>query len=165
MVKSAAIILVGINHSGKSYQVKKLLSKVRNKASLFIFDYNKEYENYFPFPFIDFDEFTQKANRLNNAVIVFEEATAFLNNRSFNDEVNKLLVFRKHKNNTIYFIYHSLRSIPTYIYDKCNYIFIFKTNDPPGLSAKELKDERIEEIMLRVKDNKDLHYFETLKIY
>jgi hypothetical protein len=162
---SESIILVGINKTGKSTKVKEFLKKVKNKDSLFIYDYNNEYRELFPYPFIDFEEFTEKALQLNNAVVVFEEATAFLNNRSFNDHVNKLLVFRRHKKNTLFFVYHSLRSIPTYIYEKSNYIFIFKTNDPPGLSAKELKDDRIEDIMNRVKSNKNPHYYEALKIY
>jgi type IV secretory pathway TrbF-like protein len=62
-------------------------------------------------------------------------------------------------------VFHSLRSIPRYIYELSNYITIFKTNDTPYLSAKELKDERIEEIMERVKNSKNIHINVTLKIY
>jgi gas vesicle protein len=58
-----------------------------------------------------------------------------------------------------------MRSVPRYIYELSNYITIFKTNDSSEMTARELKDDRLEEIMNNVKANKNQHFFMTLKIY
>jgi len=170
-------IFVGATDTGKSHQIKQLLKKV-NKDALFIYDVNNEYREFFPYPFVDFDRFIEAATRLKNAVLVVEEATIFLNNRSSNEFLREILVRKKHTNVFIILVFHSVRAIPRYIYELSNYITIFNTNDSPDMSAKELKDERIEKIMLEVRNNTDkkfihkkpdgtlVHFFnKTLKIY
>lgn len=158
-------IVVGATDTGKSYYIKTLLKKVPNKQALLIYDIEGEYENFYPYKLEEFETFVNNAVKYENAVIVFEEASAFLSNRGDNMAVRKILVQKKHSNNYIILTFHSVRMIPRFIYELSNYITIFKTNDAPDMTAKELKDHRLEEIMKRVKEHKNPHYNETLKIY
>lgn len=128
----ACIIIVGARGSGKSTTFKNHLKKV-NKNAILLFDVNKEHTEFYNKPFVDFDTFTEKATRVENAVIGIEEATIYLSNRGQNFDVKKFLVKARHNGNTVFLVYHSFRSIPLYIFDLCDFIIIHKTNDTPDL--------------------------------
>lgn len=157
-------IIVGAKGSGKSTFIKSLLKKVKDHNSLMIYDINDEYYDFYPYPFLDFDEFLFKSTLVSKCVIVFEEATIFLSTRSNSQDLKKLMVRSRHTKNFIFLVFHSIRSIPQYIFELSNFITIFKTIDRPDLTARELKDERIEEIMNNVNDNSNPFYHFTLKI-
>lgn len=157
-------IIVGATNTGKSTLVKSMLKRA-NKQALFIYDVNNEYKEYFPYPFVDFETFIESATRIKKGILVIEEATIFLNNRSSNECLKEILVRKRHTGVMIILVFHSMRSIPRYIYELSNYITVFKTNDTPDMTARELKDERLENIMLDVKNNKNKHFNKTLKIY
>lgn len=133
---SKAIILVGGTGCGKTYFSKQLIKGV-NKNALHVFDVNNEYKEYYPYSFNpDIDTFLQKAYKMNNAVILIEDATAFLSNRGRSDLLTKLLVAKRHTKNTIILLFHSFRAIPKYIIDLSNLMVIFRTNDPPEIVDK-----------------------------
>jgi len=157
-------IIVGATNTGKPSLVKRLLKKA-NKKAFFIYDVNNEYKEFFNYPLMDINTFIYKANFINRGIIIIEEATIFFSNRGSNNLLKELLVRKRHTKNHIILIFHSVRSIPRYVYELANYITIFKTNDSPEMSAKELKDERIEKIMSIVKQSKNQHFSQTLKIY
>ncbi len=173
-------IIVGATDTGKSFFLKEMLKKVPNKNSLYIYDIENEYKNFFPYPLVDFEEFVSKAVALSNCIMVFEEATIFFSSKSSSKELRTVMVQKKHTHNTVFLVFHSLRSVPRYIYELSDFITIFKTNDSPGLTAKELKDDRLEKILMEVNSNTDTnyckiidnmhgkriirHYHETLKI-
>ncbi len=162
---SKAIIIVGATGTGKTTYIKNLLKKVPNKGSLFIYDVNNEYKDYFNYEFIDIEGFMEKTQYMKKGVFVLEEATIYLNNRSTDKFLTELLVRKRHTFNTIILVFHSMRAVPRYIYELSNYIIIFKTNDSPEMTARELKDDKLEAIMNEVKDNIDSHYFILHKIY
>jgi predicted AAA+ superfamily ATPase len=162
---SKGIIIVGATETGKTTYVKKLLEKVPDKRSLFIYDVNNEYSEFFPYPLIGIEDFMEKTQFMKKGIFVLEEATIYLNNRSSNEHLINLMVRKRHTFNTIILVFHSMRSVPRYIYELSNYITIFKTNDSSEMTARELKDDRLEQIMNDVKDNKDMHFYKTLKIY
>jgi predicted AAA+ superfamily ATPase len=162
---SKAIIIVGATNTGKTTFVKKLITKVPNKRALFVYDVNNEYKEFFPHPLLNIEDFMEKTQFISNGVFVLEEATIYLNNRSSNEYLTSLMVRKRHTNNTIILVFHSMRSVPRYIYELANVIVIFKTNDSADMTSRELKDDRLEEIMNRVKCNKNEHYYEVLKIY
>lgn len=164
MIKGAGHIIVGATGTGKSTFVKNLLSVV-NPDCIAVYDVNNEYQNFFPYPLTDFESFTRKVTRLKKAVVVFEESTIFLNNRGTNQNLIDLLVKKRHNQNYIILVFHSLRSVPRYVFELCNYITVFKTNDNSEMTARELKDYRLEEIMNRVKASEIPYFSETLKIY
>jgi hypothetical protein len=160
-----AHIICGATDTGKSTFIKSIINKVPNKQALLIYDIENEYSDLYPYKLEDFNIFLAKVVNYENAVIVFEEASAFLSNRGDNMLVRKILVQKKHSNNYIFLVFHSVRMIPRIIYELSNYITIFKTNDSPDMTARELKDHRLEAIMNRVKEHKNQYYNETLKIY
>lgn len=162
---SRAIIIVGATGTGKTTYIKSLLQKVPNKKCLYIYDVNNEYAEFFPYPLIGIEDFMEKTQFMKHGIFVLEEATIYLNNRSSNEHLVNLLVRKRHTFNTIILVFHSMRSVPRYIYELSNYITIFKTNDSSEMTARELKDDRLEEIMNNVKANKNQHFFMTLKIY
>ena len=160
-----AHIICGATDTGKSYFIKQIFKKVPNKGALLIYDIEREYEEFYPYQLDDFQEFLETAVKCENAVIVLEETTAFLSNRGDNMTVIKLLVQKKHSNNYVIMVFHSVRMIPRFVYELSNFITIFKTNDAPDMTAKELKDHRLEDIMIEVKNSKNPHFCKTLKIY
>lgn len=160
-----SIIIVGATGTGKTTFVKNIIKKVPNKKALFIYDVNNEYKEYFPYPLQTVSDFMEKTQFISKGVFVLEEATIYLNNRSSNEYLTQLLVRKRHTNNTILLVFHSMRAVPRYIYELSNTIVIFKTNDSADMTSRELKDDRLEVIMNRVKNHKNPHYYEILKIY
>jgi ATPase family associated with various cellular activities (AAA). len=156
---SKAFILVGSTGCGKTYFTKQLLKTV-HKNALLIFDVNNEWKEYYPYPFdADIDKFLEKANKVRKGVILIEDATAFLSNRGRSDLLTKILVAKRHTQNTIILLFHSMRSIPKYIVDISTHIVIFKTNDPLTLVEKAFENEKITEAFERVQTNAKNHPF------
>lgn len=123
-----AIIIAGMRGSGKSTKARELVAKVHPDARL-IYDVNNEYKDLYNKPFVDFDTFTDTLDNIRNGVTLIEEATIFLSNRGNNFDVRSALVKARHNNNMFILVFHSLRSIPRYIFDLCDYVYLFKTND------------------------------------
>jgi len=121
-----AIIIVGATGSGKSTFVKELITPV-DVNRLHIYDVNREY---FPDePLSDFDQFLITATKLDESVIIFEEATIFFSNRGNDKRMRQLLVGKRHARNIIILLFHSIRAIPYYIFDLVNFVVLFNTND------------------------------------
>src|SRR6478609_3373477 len=127
-----AIIIVGATGCGKTYFTKETLLKKVNPKALHIYDTNNEYEKFLPENYAaqgDFDGFIKKAYTLKKAVILIEDATAFISNRGRSDLMTKIMVAKRHSGNTVILLFHSMRAIPKYLMDISTDIFIFKTND------------------------------------
>lgn len=156
---SKAIIIVGGTGCGKTYFTKhQLLSKV-NRNSLLVFDVNNEYSEYYPFPFdADIDKFLEKCHKTKGAVILFEDATAFLSNQGRKDLLVKILVAKRHTKNTVIMLFHSFRQVPKYIFDLSNIVVIFRTNDPEKKLA-EFENDQLTEAWQRVQKLADGHEF------
>ncbi len=145
-----AIIIVGQRGSGKSTFLRSQIKKVHPEA-LFIFDVNGEYKDLYPKPLLSFDEFTDLCTRVSNGVIAVEEATIFLNNRGNDRDVREFLVKARHKNTTILFCYHSLTSVPGYIFDLADYLVIHKTKDQEEDVISKFRSKEITAAFQRVK--------------
>lgn len=138
---SKGIILVGGTGNGKTFFIKKLISKY-HKDALRIFDVNNEYSEFCQKPFNpDIDEFLDECYRTKNGVILIEDATAFLSNKGRSDTLTKILVGKRHTKNTIILLFHSFRAVPKYILDLCNHVVIFKTNDSQKIVESLQRDE------------------------
>jgi|SRR6185369_4134602 len=160
-----SFIIVGGTGVGKTTYTKNKLKKV-NKNAIYLIDVQNEYPEVINrYTGDDIDEYNSRARRMTNAVIVYEEATIFFSNRSSSDVIRRMLVSKRHDNNTYFFVFHSLRTIPRYLFDLSNYITIFKTNDNEDLVQKRFENNLLTETFLRVKNNPDKHYNETFKIY
>lgn len=163
-MSASAIIIVGATGTGKTTFVKERLKNVHSTA-LHLYDINKEYGDFYKQPFTSFEKFTTAAQKKTDSVLVFEEATIFLSNRSSNDGLRDILVRKRHANNTIFLVFHSLRTIPRYIFDLSNYVVLFKTNDSETLVQQRFENELLTACFLRVKNNASKFHHEFFSIY
>lgn len=160
-----AFLLVGATGTGKTTFLKRCLDKV-NKSALFIYDVNGEYKDYFNEPFDDdIERWLIKANAIQGGIIAIEEATISFSNRSSSDSLRKLLVRKRHTNNTVFLVFHSLRNIPRFVYDLSTNVILHKTNDSETLVFDKFKDERLTKVFLSVQNNPSPHYAENFSIY
>lgn len=135
-------IVVGATGEGKSEFVKKTLLPRFKNFDKCLFDVNNEYtafENQIKgFPKID--EFISIAQKRTNTLFLFEEATAFFNNRIVAQNMIEILVRKRHANNFYIIVFHSLRSIPVQLFEFCNYLVLYKTNDRADMVLSKYKD-------------------------
>jgi predicted AAA+ superfamily ATPase len=132
-MKGAVIIVVGARGNGKSSFVKNHIRPVHS-SRLFVYDVQGEYFEREPGEQLpDIEEFAQDVVKKEESVVVFEEATVFYSNRGSSITMRKLLVNARHSRNVIYLLFHSIRSIPHYIYDLSDYVIVFNTNDEEDL--------------------------------
>jgi hypothetical protein len=159
-------IIAGGTGTGKTTFLMERLENI-NKNALHLYDVNNEYTSFYGKEFTDFETFAKTGTKLKNAVQVYEEATIFLSNRGSNDNIRDILVRKRHTNCTIFFVFHSMRTVPKWVYDLSNYVVLFKTNDSEGTIDKKFENELFTECFLRVqqKSKVDSHYFEIFSIY
>lgn len=146
-----SFIIVGATGMGKTTFTKNALKKL-HKDSILLYDVNNEYKDIYPKPFIKFEKFCELSERVSNAVIVFEEATIFLDSRGNNFSLKDVLVRKRHTNNTIFLVFHSLRLVPRYIFDLSNYVVLHKTNDSESLVSSKFENELLTKAFLEVKN-------------
>lgn len=150
-----AIIVIGRTKSGKTTTVKNLLKKISGEK--FIYDVNNEYNT--GTEFISMVDFLNEATLKTCTTIVFEEATIFFSNRGDERKLKELLVRKRHTKNVIILCFHSLRSVPTYIFDLADYYILHKTNDNRAIIEKKFSGN---DILLNdfetVNTSKDLHF-------
>ena len=132
MKKYRGIIVCGNTGEGKSTVLKALLKKI--KGSKLVFDINNEHEGGLMMPF---PQFLGIAKSVTNHAIVFEEATIFLSNKGDSEEIRYLLISKRHRNNTIFFTFHSLQQVPLNILSCCDLLILFHTGDNYSLVEKK----------------------------
>lgn len=161
-----SILFVGGTGTGKSTLVKERLKNV-HKGCLHIYDINNEYGKFIDVPLPSFVKFSTQATKLNDAIIVYEEATIFLSNKGSDAQVREILVRKRHTNNTIFFIFHSLRSVPKWVFDLSNYVVLLKTNDSIDIVEKRFDHEVLTNAFIEVKkeSEKNKHFHKVISIY
>jgi hypothetical protein len=133
-----AIIIVGNTGRGKTTAAVKALKKgIIEKRKIFVFDPNNDYKEFYKKEFTDEFEFCESVKNVYNSFILFEEATIFFSNKGSNKILTSLLVRKRHQNNTVVLLFHSLRSIPVYIFELSNYLILYKTADRENLIEKK----------------------------
>ena len=125
-----AYVVVGQTDAGKTTFVKnRFASKIKNKERIYAYDLDGEYGNgIYPG---DWDEFTEGMWHRRNSLIILEEATMEMSNRSDLKPVRKSLVKKSHHNNLIIFCFHSIHRIPDSIVNFIDGWYIFRTLDNP----------------------------------
>lgn len=155
-----AIIICGARGSGKSTLVKKLIAGGNMQRS-FIYDVNGEYSN--DSVLIPFQQFVLKALDFRRSIIVFEEATIFIGHSSSSETFREILVRARHTENTIFLIFHSLRTIPRFIYDLCTDIILLRTNDNIEFVSKRFENPHLNRAFERVQKGPK-YYSERIKL-
>lgn len=128
-----SICVVGSTGVGKTTFVKSIIKDV-HPTNIVKYDPFDEYEKGYN---IEIDNFLQLDYK--NKLILVEEATSVL---SFYNRIDiiKMLTRRRHNNVSSVFVFHSIRSIPVYIFDFLDGIFFFRTNDRRDIVEKKYKD-------------------------
>lgn len=140
------IILVGRKRTGKTTFTCELIKKLDRPKQL-IFDVNNEYtrklgiRNDYKGP-LEHDFFLDTALKEKNALIVCEEAATYLSSQGREQKLLKLMQESRHTNNTIVVILHSIADLPAYIYNRSDYLALFKTQDFPGAIDRKFKFNR-----------------------
>lgn len=127
------IIVVGDTGVGKSTWLKKRVAQYQGPK--FIFDPNNEYKGGV---IMEIEKYLSLAVNQRNSLIILEDATAFLSNKGDSAEVKKLLTFKRHNNNTIFFVFHSLQAIPSYIFTLSDLLVLFHTKENEALIERKL---------------------------
>lgn len=122
------ILIAGGRGTGKTTLLKQILKPV-NKNALLLYDPAQQHKELYNGKFIPFSEFTEKITKVSNAVIGVEESTIYLSNRGYDSNIVDLLVQSNQRGNAVILIYHSLASLPVYIYNLADAIYLKKTND------------------------------------
>src|SRR5687767_14279315 len=115
LMSGQSILVVGARGTGKTTRNKKLVS-IAHPDNRLVLDINGEYKDLYPKPFLPYPQFSKIAKIVTGKVILIEEATFVLSNRGYDNDIQEVLVKARHNNNTLIFSYHTLRSIPYYIY-------------------------------------------------
>jgi ABC-type cobalamin/Fe3+-siderophores transport system ATPase subunit len=125
--------VVGSTGVGKTTFVKSIITNV-HASNIIKYDPFNEYEKGYN---IEIDNFLQLDYK--NKLILVEEATSVL---SFYNRIDiiKMLTRRRHNNVSSIFVFHSIRTIPVYIFDFLDGIVFFRTNDRRDIVEKKYKD-------------------------
>jgi hypothetical protein len=135
-----AIIIVGNTGRGKTTAALKTLYKaIDEKRKIFVYDPNNDFREFYNKPFTDEFTFLNSVKDVQNSYLLFEEATIFFSNKGNDRTLRSLLVRKRHQNNTIVLLFHSLRSIPIYIFELTNYLVLYKTADNENLILKKFE--------------------------
>lgn len=137
MFGGKAILVIGGTGSGKTTWIKKNIVSQVDATRLLVNDVNAEYTEY-GLAEINPEEPEQFARLVSvstEIVAVFEEATIFYSTRGNDQLMRKILVGKRHRNNVIVLVFHSIRAIPHYIFDLINYVVLFRTADDEQLVA------------------------------
>lgn len=139
-MSAKCIVVAGMTGTGKTTFVKNnILSKVPVSNQL-VFDVNGEYSGHGTFDDPNIESFMSYAQTQTNKVIVFEEATIFFSQHGVKRDLFNFLVKKRHMNNTLVFVFHSLRKIPQDILDMTDFVVVLRTNDRPGIVYERFKD-------------------------
>lgn len=126
--------LVGAKKSGKTTLAKRIVSSI--PAPSIVFDKNNEWGR----PLVSMPDFIAKARAVRGHVIVWEDATIFFSTSGRNEGLLDVLVAARHTRNTSLLLFHSLRSVPLYVLDHLDGIFLLPTRDLPAKVEKRFED-------------------------
>ncbi len=76
----------------------------------------------------DVDAFLKICEGKKNTIIVFEEATAFFTGKT-EKNLRRFMINRYHTGNVSLFLFHSIQSVPPFMFSTSNYVVLFKTID------------------------------------
>lgn len=157
---SKCIILVGATGTGKTTYVKQNILSNLPRMKKLIYDVNNEYKEYRGSIFMPIKDFLKKANECTNTIIMYEEATIFFKHNNQSTDITEQLVRKRHTNNLFIFNFHSLRQVPLYILDFCNYIVIKNTVDNHKNVEDKFKDfEAIYQAFERVREESNTNKY------
>lgn len=130
--------IVGAKKAGKTTLAKKLVKAMLpgDPGRLMVFDKNREWGH----PLRTMAEFIEEARKARGRVIVWEDATIFFSTTGRNEGLLDVMTAARHTRNTSLLLFHSLRSVPLYVLDQLDGVFILPTRDLPDKVTKRFGD-------------------------
>lgn len=172
-------LIVGNRGTGKSTFIKKIIDKHPKKVLVYDTDDNPIYQDY---PNIspkllprwkantkriidtDYEVVLQNLDEVNNALIVFEDATKYTGNAT-PQLLKKLILASKQRNLDLLFTFHSFRRILPDFYTFSNYMEIFKTGeDIKQFKAKIPNFEKVQEVHNEVESHTNRFFHKTVRL-
>lgn len=121
------LLVISYMGGGKTYFTKEFIKKTSKKN--LIYDVNSEYAD---IPrttsFYDFAEFMEKAEKVTDTNLIFEDATGELSGKA-EKNIKRLIVAKRHRRNNLIFLFHSVEDTPPFLFRMANFIVLFKTGD------------------------------------
>jgi len=158
-------VFIGRRGSGKTTLSKKLLDKKPEEMKVMIYDINNEYQDYYKEPFEDWQIFMSKFPDLKNTYLLIEEATIFFDTSDRQEEMKNLLVRARHTQNIIQLNFHSWLSVPKNIFNMCDYVTVFKTNDTIMTVKAKYDYQDLIDVFNEARLSNDGHFHKTISIY
>jgi len=156
------IIIVGGRGHGKTTMLRRFTTKAHPEA-LLLHDVSGQHKDYYKRPLLEIDQFNAICKNVENCMIAYEEATIFIPH-SPKPDIKHFLVTSRYRNNTILFVFHSLRAVPRYILDLSNKVILMKTNDIPEVIEKKFQRPDFMEVFKRVNASPDKYAYESYTI-
>src|SRR5665647_1841678 len=162
-----ASICIGKRGCGKTTFSKRMLDERPKEMPCLIYDINKEYQDYYPEEFVDFDVFLLmiSGEEIRRHYIIIEEATIFFSTRSRFEEMMNVLVRARHTGNIIQLNFHSFSSVPKNIYHLLDYVIVFKTNDTSKDISDRFDKPNVLQAALDARASDDPHFCKVVKLY
>lgn len=125
-------IVIGMTGEGKSEIVKQFTTK----GNCYIFDVQNEYN--LPTDSVtsprmrhvngDIKAFRNRAEKLKNYNIVWEEATGFFAG-AMQERMKRIVLSKRHTRCNHFFIFHSIQDVPPFLFRLSDYVILHKTGD------------------------------------
>lgn len=117
------------------------------------------------FEFNDIEEVAAAINaNCYNTIVIFEDSGKYVE-ANLQHHMKKLIKDSKNKNIDIYFLYHYLNEVPPKIVMLLDNIILFKTGDKKSKVENKYTHPAIGEALERVRQHKDFHHNEFIKLY
>lgn len=149
-------LIVGAKGRGKTTRAEKTLVNSMNKGLLpLVFDPRRDYLKHYNKPLLGRDEFVNKILLpAKKSAILLEESTIFFPNTKKDPVLYDKIIALRYDENDIILVYHSLRSVPSYIIEQADYLTLFKTSDTESfIRAKFKGDENLINLYDYVQEN------------
>ena len=149
---SYLIVICGGTGEGKTTYARELIKGNKHYAV----DYGNDFEGFDRFTDVHemdkfLEKFEPKKEKIKESIVIIDEATICFNNHRYSDELNAILVRKRHSKNTYVLLFHSLRQIPQFIKDFIDYVVLFKTNDNYTIVKNFPKSDELAAAILKLK--------------
>lgn len=136
-MKGKTFIVIGMTGTGKSTWVR---DNCLGNSNYLIYDVNNEYRDVeesktgkesqcrISSMKVDFELLENIIMKRRNSNIIIEESTGLFRFRA-SSNVMKILINKRHTNNNYIFLFHSVKQVPKDLFELCNFVVLFKTND------------------------------------